>query len=631
MDFVKMLNDIKDNPELLDTFNDQCLIWWNNKDLVDLIKDIISKYFDKNSNTYNISIQFKMSLQSLIDNPKELLELINDCLKPKDIEKKQFGEVFTPMNLINEMLDKLPIEVWTNKNLKWLDPATGMGNFQIAVYLRLMDGLKDEFEDVKERKKHILENMLYMSELNKKNVLVCKQIFDINNELKINIYEGDSLKVDYDKEFGIKQFDIIIGNPPYNASGNKATGNTIWQKFVLMSFKLIKLNGYITLIHPSGWRKPISEKGKSNNLFDLMTSKNNMIYLEMHDSKDGMKTFNCGTKYDWYVINIKNNINNNTEVIDEKKSKHLLNLKNYSFLPNSNIELFNKIYCKNPDITNILYSRSSYGSDKKWVSKLKNENFKYTVIHSTTKSGCRYLYSNTNNNGFYGIKKVIFGDSGINEPIIDNTGDLLLSEHAMAIPIINNNEKIIYECIKSDKFKDFIKSCMWSNFQIDWRLFTYLKKNFYELLDFKENNITNYETKSDENIVIPKISKNKTTTKTSRVIDSNENKDVVELSDDNIIPKVAKKKITTKKIEIDMDIKKEEIKFDTTDENVKLPKDKSKDTKQIIDNKIKNNEPTIIKDGRKKYYLIGTKLYKVKRDKSQGKLFCSYIDGKIIE
>jgi len=76
-------------------------------------------------------------------------------------------------------------------------------------------------------------------------------------------------------------------------------------------------------------------------------------------------------------------------------------------------------------------------------------------------------------------KGFIFGDSGINEPIIDNKGDLLLSEHAIGIPIINNNEKEIYECIKSDKFKDFIKSCMWSNFQIDWRLFTYLKKNFY--------------------------------------------------------------------------------------------------------------------------------------------------------
>ena len=34
-----------------------------------------------------------MSIQSLIDKPKQLLDLINDCLKPKDIEKKKFGEV----------------------------------------------------------------------------------------------------------------------------------------------------------------------------------------------------------------------------------------------------------------------------------------------------------------------------------------------------------------------------------------------------------------------------------------------------------------------------------------------------------------------------------------------------------
>jgi ankyrin repeat protein len=56
MDFVKMLNDIKENPELLEIFDDQCLIWWNKKDLIDLIKNIVNKYFDKNSNTYNISV-----------------------------------------------------------------------------------------------------------------------------------------------------------------------------------------------------------------------------------------------------------------------------------------------------------------------------------------------------------------------------------------------------------------------------------------------------------------------------------------------------------------------------------------------------------------------------------------------
>jgi site-specific DNA-methyltransferase (adenine-specific) len=72
------------------------------------------------------------------------------------------------MILINEMLDKLPKDIWKNKNLKWLDPAAGMGNFSIAIYLRLIETLKEEIKDVNERKKHILENMLYMCELNKK-------------------------------------------------------------------------------------------------------------------------------------------------------------------------------------------------------------------------------------------------------------------------------------------------------------------------------------------------------------------------------------------------------------------------------------------------------------------------------
>ena len=153
---------------------------------------------------------------SLIDKPKELLELINECLKPKTIEKKQFGEVFTPIKIVNEMLDKLPSEVWFDKNLKWLDPANGIGNFPIIIYLRLMESLKDEIINEKERKKHILENMIYMCELNKKNVFISKYIFDINNEYKLNLYEGDSLKLDYNKEFNVKKFDIIIGNPPYN-------------------------------------------------------------------------------------------------------------------------------------------------------------------------------------------------------------------------------------------------------------------------------------------------------------------------------------------------------------------------------------------------------------------------------
>ena len=202
--FVDMLNTIKENKELLEIFDDQTYIWWSKTDIIEIVRKLISKYIEKNSSTYNVSINFKMSLQSLIDKPKELLELINSCLKPKQEEKKKFGEVFTPMKLVNEMLDKLDEyykkkhnkSIFEEKNFKWFDPANGMGNFPIAVYLRLMNGLKDIIKDEKERKKHILENMLYMSELNKKNVYVCRQIFDINNEYKLNLHNGDSLKLD---------------------------------------------------------------------------------------------------------------------------------------------------------------------------------------------------------------------------------------------------------------------------------------------------------------------------------------------------------------------------------------------------------------------------------------------------
>jgi len=485
MDFVKMLNDIKENPELLDTFDDQCLLWWNKKDLIDLIKDIVSKYFDKNSNTYNISIQFKMSLQSLIDSPKELLELINDCLKPKEVEKKENGEVFTPIKLINEILDKLPKEVWKNKNFKWLDPCCGMGNFPIAVYLRLMETLKDIIKDTKERKKHILENMLYMGELNKKNVLICKQIFDINNEYKLNIYQGDSLKVDYNKEFGIKQFDIIVGNPPYNASGTKATGNTIWQLFVSNSIKLLKNNGYLCFIHPNGWRKPNTEKGKFYGLFEKMTNENIILYLEIHDTKDGMKQFNCGTRYDWYILQKKKNENHKTKIIDQNNVSYEINLNKYNWLANCELDLIDKLIANNnEEKCQILYSRSNYGADKKWISKTETKEFKYPVVHSTPKDGHRFVWSNTNENRFYGIKKVIFGESGIYNPIIDIDGKYAMSQGAMAIVIDNLKEgEKLCKFLCSSIFNKIIKACLWSSFRIEWGMFKDLKKNFYELLD----------------------------------------------------------------------------------------------------------------------------------------------------
>ena len=294
-DFVKMLNDIKEDKQLLEVFDEQCLIWWNKKGLVNFIQDIVSKYFDKNSNTYNISIQFKMSIKSLIDRPKELLELINECLKPKTVEKKTFGEVFTPMDFINDkQLKDLESHwkkkhneiIWTNEKLTYYDPAAGMGNYPIAIYYKLMDGLKNKIPNEQDRKKHIIEKMLFMGELNKKNCFVLKQIFNLNNEYKLNLYEGNTLEVDIKKVFNKSNFDIIIGNPPYNEELTKSGAKPLYNKFI--EYYINKCD-YLTFIVPSRW----FAGGKGLDKFrEMMLKRKDIIYITHYD--DACKIFGNG-------------------------------------------------------------------------------------------------------------------------------------------------------------------------------------------------------------------------------------------------------------------------------------------------------------------------------------------------
>jgi hypothetical protein len=337
MDFAKMLNDIKENPKLLNVFDYQCLIWWNQKNLIDFIKDIVSKFYDKKSNAYNISIQIKMSLQSLIDNKKELHELMQYCLKSKEVERKENGEVLTPRTVINEILDKLPKEVWNNKYFKWLDPATGMGNFPVEVYDRLMDGLKDEIKDVKERKKHILENMLYMCELNKKNMFACNVIFDINNEYKLNLYEGDTLEFEPFETFKVKQFDVILGNPPYNKGGIRShTGKqlgekneTIWTKFIEKAFEWLKPNGYLAYINPLSWLK------KTHSLHNTMLEKH-IIWMKLWDDSQSKGIINADIPISLYVLQ-------NTLNTDKKKTIIECNMKRQKLISSSSEYLDKKL------------------------------------------------------------------------------------------------------------------------------------------------------------------------------------------------------------------------------------------------------------------------------------------------
>src|SRR5665647_1638775 len=76
---------------------------------------------------------------------------------------KQFGEVYTPLSLVNQMLDSLPPHVWKNPNLKWLEPACGLAPFLFIAYQRLMIGLVEPFPTPADRERHILERMFHFN------------------------------------------------------------------------------------------------------------------------------------------------------------------------------------------------------------------------------------------------------------------------------------------------------------------------------------------------------------------------------------------------------------------------------------------------------------------------------------
>jgi len=271
-----------------------------------------------------------------------------------------------------------------------------------------------------------------------------------------------------------------VGNPPYNNSqnnkGKKGGGDSLWNKFVV---QFITRTKYLVFVHPSGWRKPHSEKSKFKHLFNLMTQKNQMIYLSINGIRKGNQVFGCGTRYDWYIIECTPSTTT-TLLSDENEVEHTLDLKKWMFLPNYNFELIERLLGSYRDNSRIVYNVSNYETRKSYVSSRQTELFKYPLVHATNKSGIRYCWSSTNEKGHFGIPKVVFGETGINDVVIDSRGHYGMTQQAMAIPLEKTTDgQMVKRCLLSETFNDILTACSWSNYRIDWRLFTYLKKDFW--------------------------------------------------------------------------------------------------------------------------------------------------------
>ena len=457
-----------------------------NKDNIDYIVMTMNHIIDNNAEIVN-NIREIYSIAPA----NKLRELIEKHFIPTNDEKKKNAEVPTPVKLVDEMLNIVPVEFWKTPH-KVFEPCCGKGNFVLGIFDRFYKGLEEMYPDEMERYRVIMTECIYYADLTALNVFITTEIMKCHvqsycglDELDFdfNHYTGDTLKLNIEDKWNIYGFDAVIGNPPYNSSGDTATGNTIWQNFTKKSLNEWLLpNGYLLFVHPPGWRKPNTERGKFTKMFDLMTKQNQMLYLEIHGIKDGQKVFNCGTRYDWYLIQ-KTNQYKNTVILDGDGNKNEINLCELSWLPNSNIIEINKLLAKKDDERcPIMYDRTAYGADKKdRVSSKETNVFKYPCIHSTPKAGIRYMYSKVNDRGHFGVSKVIFGESGIYKPVIDMEGKYGMTHGAMAIQVDNLEEAtLISKVIESDKFDKIIQSCIFSSFRIDWNIFKEFKRDFWK-------------------------------------------------------------------------------------------------------------------------------------------------------
>lgn len=214
-------------------------------------------------------------------------------------------EVFTPPQLVNQILDMIPKEIWGDRKATFLDPGCKSGVFLREIAKRLDTGMEKQIPNRQKRLNHIFKNQLFglaitelTSLLSRRSVYcsktadgkysVCESFDEPQGNIRFGrvvhtwengrcVFCGASQEV-YERGTGMEthaykfihnikieeifnmKFDVIVGNPPYQLSDggdqnegarNRGGATPIYDKFVQQAKKLNPR--FLSMIIPSRW------------------------------------------------------------------------------------------------------------------------------------------------------------------------------------------------------------------------------------------------------------------------------------------------------------------------------------------------------------------------------------------
>lgn len=252
---------------------------------------------------------------------------------PNPVQKVGENQVVkTPTALVESILDIFPPKIWEDKNLRWINPVSKTGVFELGIYARLMKGLAIAIPDWEERRTWIIKEMIWSlcptkaCELFVRRNYLGKVWDDMAGFMTLegNVQQRDFLTAKLGKsgEVMVKKdangkekyvkFDCVVGNPPYqdSAKNDRSDPKNIYPDFVL---KAMALNPeYMSMVIPARW---MSGSGKGiakflqtmiggKKIAKIISTENSKVWFPDVDIKGGTCYFLYDDKHKSSITNV---------------------------------------------------------------------------------------------------------------------------------------------------------------------------------------------------------------------------------------------------------------------------------------------------------------------------------------